>query len=215
VKVDTSRPSPEARLSSKHPRALCFSFQSPLAARQLNAVGLALLVRLLAACSCRLYSGSRTPSASRSSSVSSVDIYNGVLDADQNGFIFCRSVSGNLLSSSGADVVSMDVRKVPKPDMARNAARARVDTALRYIRAEYVRRLGTVPGCQLRFQLRHAARLHDIHPPCRPHSLRGPGRSGYKSGDTVRSRDAPALGTCSSTEDCSVSNRQRRGNGVQ
>jgi hypothetical protein len=56
----------------------------------------------------RLQQDSRTPSASRSSSVSSSipstsstspDVYNGVLDEDDDGFIFCRPVSLITLST--------------------------------------------------------------------------------------------------------------------
>ncbi|KAF2832842.1 SET domain-containing protein [Ophiobolus disseminans] len=89
----------------------------------------------------------RTPSASRSSSVSSaapttIDVYNGVLDADDDGFIFCRPFSGT-------DIPSLDIRKVPTPDMTRTARSAKVERALRYIRAEYIRRLGKLPGPQI------------------------------------------------------------------
>ncbi|KAF1936559.1 SET domain-containing protein [Clathrospora elynae] len=95
----------------------------------------------------RLQTGSRTPSASRSSSVSSaapstsspIDIYNGVLDADEHHAIFCRN-------STGADIARLDIRTVPTPDMSRTAHRASVDKALTYIRNEYVRKLARVPG---------------------------------------------------------------------
>ncbi|CAO2650310.1 Nn.00g016020.m01.CDS01 [Neocucurbitaria sp. VM-36] len=94
-----------------------------------------------------LQQDSRTPSASRSSSVSSaalsisptVDTYNGVLDADKNGFIYCRP-------EFGPDVPQIDVRTIPTPEMSRIAHRARVDTALKLIRDAYVRRLARVPG---------------------------------------------------------------------
>lgn len=54
----------------------------------------------------RLQQNSRTPSASRSSSVSSsiqppphtsTDVYNGVIDKDEDGFMFCRPVSATML----------------------------------------------------------------------------------------------------------------------
>jgi histone-lysine N-methyltransferase SUV39H len=48
---------------------------------------------------------SRNPSASRSSSTSSaalttVDVYNGVLDANENGYIFCRPVRFLLIQAN-------------------------------------------------------------------------------------------------------------------
>ncbi|KAH6860717.1 hypothetical protein BKA58DRAFT_443497 [Alternaria rosae] len=90
---------------------------------------------------------SHTPSLSRSSSVSSAatitssvsDIYNGVLDANQYGYIFCRQVSGH-------DIPELDIRTVSTPEMNRIAHRSSVDKALTYIRNEYVRRLAKVPG---------------------------------------------------------------------
>ncbi|KAI4687847.1 uncharacterized protein J4E88_003440 [Alternaria novae-zelandiae] len=90
---------------------------------------------------------SRTPSASRSSSVSSAatvtsqasDIYNGVLDADEYGHVFCRQAAGH-------DIPELDIRSVPTPEMNRIAHRSSVDKALMYIRNEYVRRLAKVPG---------------------------------------------------------------------
>ncbi|RAR07036.1 SET domain-containing protein [Stemphylium lycopersici] len=96
-----------------------------------------------------LYQESRTPSISRSSSVSSApspaasassaDIYNGVLNADKHGFIFCRQ-------ASESDIPQLDISAVPTPEMSRIAHRASVDKALTYIRNEYVRRLAKVPG---------------------------------------------------------------------
>ena len=68
-----------------------------------------------------------------------MDIYNGVLDANKHGYIFCRYASGN-------DIPELDVRTIPTPDMARIACRSSVDKALAHIRNEYVRRLEKVPG---------------------------------------------------------------------
>ncbi|KAH7095501.1 hypothetical protein FB567DRAFT_512719 [Paraphoma chrysanthemicola] len=94
----------------------------------------------------RLQQNSRTPSASRSSSVSSdlpvINVYNGIIDADDNGFIFCRPLSG-------ADIPSIDVRSVPTMDMRKVAYASKVDVALKYIRAEYIRRLRKVPGASI------------------------------------------------------------------
>ncbi|KAF2029402.1 SET domain-containing protein [Setomelanomma holmii] len=95
----------------------------------------------------RLQLDSRAPSASRSSSVSSIppttdDTYNGVLDTNEHGFIFCRPFSGK-------DIASVDVRTVPTPEMTITARSAKVDVALRYIRAEYARRLDKVPGARI------------------------------------------------------------------
>jgi histone-lysine N-methyltransferase SUV39H len=41
----------------------------------------------------------------------------------------------------GPDIAIIDVRQIPTPDMVRVARHAKVETALRYIRGEYVRRL--------------------------------------------------------------------------
>jgi histone-lysine N-methyltransferase SUV39H len=40
----------------------------------------------------------------------------------------------------------MDISKLPTPEMTRAAQHAKVETSLRYIRAEYVRRLAKLPG---------------------------------------------------------------------
>ncbi|KAG9186701.1 histone-lysine N-methyltransferase SUV39H [Alternaria panax] len=85
---------------------------------------------------------SRTPSASQSPSVSSVatstslaiDVYNGVIDADEYGYVYCRQASGK-------DVPELDIRSITQV-----AHLASVDKALTYIRNEYVRRLAKVPG---------------------------------------------------------------------
>lgn len=69
----------------------------------------------------------------------SVDAYNGVLDADESGFIFCR----NVLTP---DVAQIDIDSVPTQEMLNDAYAAKVDTALKHIRGAYVRRLQRVPG---------------------------------------------------------------------
>ncbi|KAF9696159.1 hypothetical protein EKO04_006093 [Ascochyta lentis] len=93
----------------------------------------------------------RTPSASRSPSVSlglptpyaSPDIYNGVLDVDENGFIYCRP-------ASGPDVATTSTTNFPTADMRRNSYKANVVTASTLIRAAYVRKLQKVPGEPIR-----------------------------------------------------------------
>ncbi|KAF2631938.1 SET domain-containing protein [Macroventuria anomochaeta] len=96
----------------------------------------------------RLQHDSRTPSASRSSSVfsnvppassTSPDVYNGVLDVDEHGFVFCRP-------ASGPDVASVSITNIPTAAMKQIAYQADVRTANTLIRAEYVRRLRHVPG---------------------------------------------------------------------
>ncbi|OAK98719.1 SET domain-containing protein [Phaeosphaeriaceae sp. SRC1lsM3a] len=82
--------------------------------------------------------------ASRSTSVSSdasktIDVFNGVLDTNEYGLIFCRP-------HFGSDVSRIDIRTVPTPDMDRVARHSKVDTAMIWIRAEYVRRLKQVQG---------------------------------------------------------------------
>ncbi|KAL5116747.1 hypothetical protein ACEQ8H_005359 [Pleosporales sp. CAS-2024a] len=90
----------------------------------------------------RLHQNDRTSSASPSPSVASVpslpEAYNGVLDADEHGYMFCRP-------SSGPDIARLDITNLPM-DMKRAAQSARVTTALSYIRAEYIRRLKNLPG---------------------------------------------------------------------
>lgn len=92
----------------------------------------------------RRFQESRTPSVSRSSPlspsppVSSHDVYNGVLDADEHGFVYCRS-------AAGADIPQLDVHALT-PEITQAAYLASVDKALTYIRNEYVRRLAKVPG---------------------------------------------------------------------
>ncbi|KAH7385763.1 hypothetical protein BKA66DRAFT_74980 [Pyrenochaeta sp. MPI-SDFR-AT-0127] len=100
----------------------------------------------------RLLEDGGTPTSSRSSSVSTtapsthisaLGSYNGVLDTDQNGFIFCRP-------DPNADVPQVDAQTIPTPDMIRTAHRATVNTALKLIRDAYVRRLARVPGKPIR-----------------------------------------------------------------
>jgi histone-lysine N-methyltransferase SUV39H len=87
----------------------------------------------------RRSSVSRSPSVSSTSSVATIDVYNGALDFDENGFIFCRS-------ASGPDIAQIDIRNVPTPDMLRGQRNAKVDNANILVRAEYTRRLERVPG---------------------------------------------------------------------
>ncbi|KAF2869706.1 hypothetical protein BDV95DRAFT_576087 [Massariosphaeria phaeospora] len=95
----------------------------------------------------RLNLSSRTPSISRSPSVSStassavIDVYNGVLDSEE-GFLLCRP-------ASGPEIPEINITAVPTVDMAHAARRARVDTASILIRAEYTRRLEKVPGSKI------------------------------------------------------------------
>lgn len=109
----------------------------------------------------RIQSERTTASASPSPSVSSTtaspplpDVYNGVLDADQNGFIFCRPVSyfhssicpTDHKQDDSAAASQIDVTTVPTPDMLQAARNASVDTAIMYIRNTYVQRLAKLPG---------------------------------------------------------------------
>ncbi|KAF1956413.1 SET domain-containing protein [Byssothecium circinans] len=126
---------------------------------------------------------SRT-STSRSSSVSStsttsIDVYNGVLDADENGFIFCRSVFGT-------GIASIDIRHIPTPDMLRDQ-RAKVDNANVLIRAEYSRRLQMVPGKEVRL-----VNIHDMSTP----SLRFQYISDYVLRDGVYKADLDTQEGC-------------------
>ncbi|KAJ4380567.1 hypothetical protein N0V86_003926 [Didymella sp. IMI 355093] len=89
----------------------------------------------------------RTPSVSRSSSVSSSvaaapsspEVYNGILDSDQHGFVFCRP-------ASGPDVASVFITDFPTLEMRQSAYESEVKTATTLIRAKYVRKLQQVPG---------------------------------------------------------------------
>jgi histone-lysine N-methyltransferase SUV39H len=95
----------------------------------------------------RLLQISQTPSLSRSSPVSpsppplhSVDVYNGVIDTDEHGYIYCRP-------ASGAGIPRLDVHTIATtPGMSQTAHQVSVDKALTYIRNEYVRRLSKVTG---------------------------------------------------------------------
>ncbi|KAL1792176.1 hypothetical protein ACET3X_009927 [Alternaria dauci] len=94
----------------------------------------------------RLQNG-QTPSASRSPSVScatsstspTIDIYNGVLDVNEHGYVFCRKASGR-------DILELDIRNISTLETNSAANPASVDKALTLIRNEYVRRLARVPG---------------------------------------------------------------------
>jgi histone-lysine N-methyltransferase SUV39H len=97
----------------------------------------------------------RTPAASRASSVasgssassgpplSSVDIYNGVID-DQDSYVFARAVNVHK-HMIGPDIAQIIVNPLPA-DMIRTAKRSKVNQAETLIRAEYTRRLESVPG---------------------------------------------------------------------
>ncbi|KAH6615007.1 hypothetical protein C7974DRAFT_57357 [Boeremia exigua] len=99
----------------------------------------------------RLQQDTVMPSTSRSSSASSsrpppqalsYDVYNGILDADEHGFMFCRSASGpNIASISVPDILTFD--------MKHTAHQSGVETAYLLIRAAYVRRLEKVPGARI------------------------------------------------------------------
>lgn len=87
---------------------------------------------------------SRTSSASRSSSVTptaftSADIYNGVLDTNEAGFLYCRYDP-----NTGSPEIS--VTSLPTPEMLADASIFKVDMALKLIRDAYVRKLKRVPG---------------------------------------------------------------------
>ncbi|KAL6702606.1 hypothetical protein ACN47E_001306 [Coniothyrium glycines] len=69
----------------------------------------------------------------------SIDVFNGVLVADENGFLFCRSQIGD-------DIPSFDIETVQNAGTIRTALQASVGTALILIRAKYVRKLAHVPG---------------------------------------------------------------------
>ncbi|KAL5393231.1 hypothetical protein DPSP01_000063 [Paraphaeosphaeria sporulosa] len=111
----------------------------------------------------RLRLESRTRSASRSPSNSSVstgptsgatvNVYNGVLDTDENGFIFCRSAHSH-------GIAFLDVQSLPTDDMLRVARMSKIETANILIRAEYIRRLSKVAGKKI-----HLVNVHDYTTP--------------------------------------------------
>ncbi|CAN9137850.1 unnamed protein product [Alternaria alternata] len=68
-----------------------------------------------------------------------LDVYNGVLDADEYGHIFCRKASGQ-------GIPELEIRDIPTLEMNRSAHHASVDKAQTLIRNEYVRRLEKLPG---------------------------------------------------------------------
>jgi histone-lysine N-methyltransferase SUV39H len=100
------------------------------------------------------------PPASQSPSTSSaapttIDVYNDVLDANEDGYLFGRPVSVTAVHGAymlttqqlfGADMTSIDTRQVPTAEMTKAAHAASVDVALRYIQDEYVRQRNKVPG---------------------------------------------------------------------
>ncbi|CAI6250067.1 unnamed protein product [Periconia digitata] len=80
---------------------------------------------------------SRSPSvaSTTSSAPLSVDVYNGVLDRDEEGLYFCRS-----------DPDAPQLSNAPTPEMVRISHQSKVDKAYHRIRAKYVARLNKVPG---------------------------------------------------------------------
>lgn len=92
------------------------------------------------------------------------EVYNGVLDVDDSGFVVCRSVSASPFSSfptrldknrklplfflqeSGLHVPTMSISTVFDPSTLSTAHTSKVDTALILIRNTYMRRLSRVPG---------------------------------------------------------------------
>ncbi|KAF2993606.1 hypothetical protein E8E13_001524 [Curvularia kusanoi] len=96
----------------------------------------------------QLQQADQTPPTSRSSSVSinasstlapTPDVYNGLLEKDEHGIVFCRP-------ASGPDVVSISLSTLLTPEMKQEALRADVKTAHTLIRAAYVQKLTKVPG---------------------------------------------------------------------
>ncbi|EMD91601.1 hypothetical protein COCHEDRAFT_1224704 [Bipolaris maydis C5] len=88
--------------------------------------------------------GGQTPSFSQSPTAtpppSPPDFYNGVMDVNKHGYIFCRM-------STGPDVPPrLDTHTVPTQEMKQTAQRSSVEKALAYIRNEYVFRLSKVTG---------------------------------------------------------------------
>ncbi|KAF2855978.1 SET domain-containing protein [Plenodomus tracheiphilus IPT5] len=87
---------------------------------------------------------SRATSISRSSSVApaastSVETYNGVLDTNEAGFLYCRH-------DPNGNTRQIMISALPTYEMILDASIAKVDTALDLIREAYVRRLRRVPG---------------------------------------------------------------------
>lgn len=65
------------------------------------------------------------------------EVYNGILETDEHGFIYCSP-------ATGSGIPQLDFRTVPTPEMSQAAQEASVSKALIYIRNEYVRRLSEV-----------------------------------------------------------------------
>lgn len=91
--------------------------------------------------------------------VNKLDVYNGVMDEDENGFILCKPPDVPDVSTMGWKVVVFLLLQVHgkafslvllnrflTEEMYRTASRAETTTANILIRAEYVRRLRRVPG---------------------------------------------------------------------
>ncbi|PVI08479.1 SET domain-containing protein [Periconia macrospinosa] len=99
---------------------------------------------------------SRSPSVTSASSAPAapapIDVYNGMLDVDQYGFIVCRS--------SKYPAAQIELRRVPTPDMVRTSLRSKVDKACLRIREEYLARLAKVPGKKI-----HLVNTHDMSTP--------------------------------------------------
>ncbi|KAL5415397.1 hypothetical protein PMIN06_000330 [Paraphaeosphaeria minitans] len=106
---------------------------------------------------------SRTPSATRSRTISSLstaptsdataNVYNGVMDTDENGFIFCRSAHGQ-------GIAFLDVQGFQTDEMLRVARISKIETANILIRAEYIRRLSKVAGKKI-----HLVNVYDYTTP--------------------------------------------------
>lgn len=88
----------------------------------------------------RGHRSSMSPSLSETLTAStSADTYNGVLDMNEAGFIYCRH-------DANTDTPRITINSVPTPEMLADASVSRVDTALKLIRDAYVRKLKRVPG---------------------------------------------------------------------
>ncbi|KAF2637110.1 SET domain-containing protein [Massarina eburnea CBS 473.64] len=122
---------------------------------------------------------SRSPSVSSTSPVGPIDVYNGVLETDSNGFVFCRS-------ELGPEIAQIKIEHVPTPEMLR-AQRSKVDHADILIRAEYSRRLHVVPGEKI-----HLVNIYDSATP----SLRFRYIADYVLGDGVFKADLDTQEGC-------------------
>lgn len=88
-------------------------------------------------------------------SSSTPEVYNGILDEDEHGFIFCRPVSATSVRKyyplkkpqiTDPTIPKLAIQAVPTSSMETLARQSRTHTALTYIRAEYIRRLEKLPG---------------------------------------------------------------------